>query len=527
MRTAPTHADPPRHALRWRRWVTAVSSLLAGLGLALIGHIAAASAAAWDGTSWAHAYGRYVTYTSGEVIWRGSEWIDGMQAYCLEPRWHSPDAGDSVTTSLWQPGTFYAEGDSNSGTVVSGAQAQAINWLVATHGQVADDQNALNIASAIRTYLHESNGNGDAPDTNLYRNAQAYLDLLRGYVAPATATTQPVGLAIATDPGDPSLGTLTITAVPIAGAPLTVTLSNGVFAANGATTMTLPTASAGLELPIQGVPPAHDGEPYRISAEALGNASVTTPAYPDTLLIATHDAVHQEMVLPQPPVTVGVALQGAVEDAEPRPSGFFPVVATEAVPAALGEPLQDTVTVAPGEDEHGTVVGWPRDADTGGYLPVVVDCTVYGPFEQPPARTPEVPADAPIATAFTVTTGDEGPDDHYAGVSESALAEPGYYSTVCAIDAARQPETSAVAAGYAFHDDFGQPAETVHVAPAPAPAIALAETGIQALPSVLLGGSFGVTGLLLALLGGQVARRSRILHREDGETRTRPPGSRR
>ena len=104
---------------------------------------------------------------------------------------------------------------------MSGAKAQAINWLVATYGQIPDDQNALNVASAIRTFLHEADGNGDAPGTNLYRNAQPYLDLLRGYVPPASpAASQLVGLAIETDPTNAALGRLTLTSVPIATIPV-------------------------------------------------------------------------------------------------------------------------------------------------------------------------------------------------------------------------------------------------------------------------------------------------------------------
>ncbi len=495
------------------------AALGAGVGVALAGAAPSASAAPWDGTQWAHAYGRYVTYTDGETIWRGSEWIDGMQAYCLEPRWHSPDAGDSATIGTWQPGTFYAEGSSAAGVTVTAAQAQAINWLVATHGQLPDDQNSLNVASAIRTFLHAADGNGDAPGTNLYRNAQPYLDLLRGYVPPAgPAATQEVGLALSTDPSDAYRGTLTVTSAPITTVPVTITLTNAVFASDGAASLTLPSLSPGVAFPILGTPPAADGAPYRVGAALVGNGTLAAEAYPDTLLMATHDAVHQELVLPQPPATVAVALQGGVEDAAPRPSGFFPTVTTlvDAATVSRGEPLRDTVRVATGTSEDGLQHAWPRDPMSGGYRPVVVDCAVYGPFATPPARQASVPTDAPLATTFTVTTGAEGPDAGYGGVSTAALADAGYYSTVCTIDAAAQPMPSAVSAGYRFSDDFGQATETVHVPMPPAPAqplpappapAMLAATGPSGLPLVTLLLALAAITIGLLLLAMGIARR--------------------
>lgn len=460
--------------------------LLAVAGITVAAPAPAATAAAWNGNAWQHAYGRYVTYTNGETIWRGSEWVDGKQVYCLEPRWHSAEEGDSVSYGMWSAGTFAAEGDSNSVTVVSAGQAQAINWLVATHGQVPDDQNALNVASAIRTFLHAGNGNGDAPGTNLYRNALPYLQALQSYVPPAApASVQTVAMELSAEPTNDYLGRLRIVSTPLTTIPATITLTNGVFAANGSTALTLPSVSAGLELAIRGVPPADDGVAYTVSASLVGNGVVATGAYPDSLLIATHDARHQEQVMPQPPAQYAVALAGSVADARPRVSGFFPVVATVAAADVVdaGEAFRDAVTIAVGTS-GGLEHEWPRDPETGAYAAVAVDCTVFGPFEAAPAEQPEPPPGAPVATTFRVVTGDEGPDTVYEGVSETPLELPGHYSTVCRIDAAAQPESSAVAADYVYADAFGQAAETVRVPEPPMPELA-ATGAADPLPRVL------------------------------------------
>ena len=490
--------------------MAAVIGIVAGLALAVGGIASSASAGTpWSGQPWQHAYGRYVTYTNGETIWRGSEWIDGMQVYCLEPRWHSAGAGDSY--AIWEAaaGTFWAEGDSASGTLVTAAQAQAINWLVATYGQIPDDQNAVNVASAIRTFLHEADGNGDAPGTNLYRNALPYLEALRSYVPPAApAPAQSVTMTLTADPVNHYLGALRLDAVPLTTIPVTITLTNGVFAVDGSAAITLPSAAAGLELPVRGVPPTSDGEPYRIEAELVGSGTVTTGAYPGSLRMVTHDWNHQEQVAPQPVAEYAVALAGSVEDAMPRESGFFPTVTTAVLTdtVTVGTPFRDTIRLAVGASEDGVMNDWPRDPATGDYRPVAVGCTVYGPLASTPEERAETPPDAPVASSFTVLTGADGPDATYEGASDEPLTADGAYTTVCRIASDEQPESgSAVAAGYVYTDAYGQAAETVIVPPE------LAETGPGANPfrMAAAAGSLGAAGLLLGLLAAVRRTRAR------------------
>jgi len=504
-----------------RRWtrrglIAAAVGAVAGFALAIGGATSGAMAGIpWSGQAWQHAYGRYVTYTNGETIWRGSEWIDGMQVYCLEPRWHSPEAGDSYAVWDAAPGTFWAEGDSNSGTIVTAAQAQAVNWLVAAYGQIPDDQNALNVASAIRTFLHEADGNGDAPGTNLYRNALPYLEALRSYAAPpAPASQQTVAMTLRADPTDHYLGSLRLDTVPLTTIPVTIALTNGIFAENGSTTITLPAVSAGLELPIRGIPPTSDGEPYRIRAALVGSGVITTGSYPETLRMVTHDWNHQEQVEPQPVAQYPVTLSGSAEDAMPRTSGFFPTVET-LVPTgtvSAGEPFRDTVRVSAGTSPDGVRNEWPRDPATGDYASVTVDCLVYGPLASQPEELDEAPPGTPIASSFTVVTGTEGPDATYETSSAEALAVSGTYTAVCRIAADEQPEPNAVAAGYVYTDRYGQATETVNV-PAPegveVPA-ELAETGLTIEPPLMLAaaGALVAAGLAFASIRRRGLKRS-------------------
>ena len=98
--------------------------------------------------------------------------------------------------------------------------------------------------------------------------------------------------------------------------------------------------------------------------------------------------------------------------------------------------------------------------------PLTATGTVYGPFDEQPAESAEVPADAPVAASMTVTTTQEGgPTVDYAVDSAEAAKESGFYTIVWVIDSADQSDAvkQKLPADYYFQDRFGLVAESTLV----------------------------------------------------------------
>jgi hypothetical protein len=170
-----------------------------------------------------------------------------------------------------------------------------------------------------------------------------------------------------------------------------------------------------------------------------------------------------------------------------------------------GEPLVDRLTVGVAEGSR----PWRTRAD-GSPVQLVAEGVLYGPFAEQPAQAQTVPASAPVRAMETVTI--TGPGE-YATSGAATASEPGYYTWVWTIDAARQDAAAAASlpAGYVLASPFGLPDET-HWVSAPPPR--LAATGSTPTAAAAAGAALASGGTLLALASGILARRRRWALRE-------------
>ena len=227
----------------------------------------------------------------------------------------------------------------------------------------------------------------------------------------------------------------------------------------------------------------------------------------------------------------------------PSTKSFQPVVATKtsASVAGAGDAISDELMVSaltPASDAD-FLSGWglyrpstPPAAgsipaiDANGMLPVpvVIESSLLGPFDDPIEPAAHAPADAPVVCTVEVRV-DTGPGTYR--TPQCTLPGPGYYVWVERIDGSRTPAEQGGTRILPWQSAFGTASEVTVVAAPPAPPTApapapvelstppapaavqtLADTGSTATPGLLLTSGLALT--LGTLLGVGVLWRRRF-----------------
>ena len=432
------------HARLIAGMVAAVAAITAG-----IAPIVAPSANAAD---WGPGYS---DADNGGLGWLGAFRVGGVTVYCLEGAapfalgsTSGPEYGgwaglgaDDLARLHWA--VSYGQTDSS----VIAAAVQLYVWSIAdpasygSHGMAGDDW-----------YLPR------VPDGDRAAVA-AELAAIRTVAAGVTATAASGGgsMRLVIDPVDATIGTLHIDGLTPSNATGTVVLTGAVDAATGSATIT--GVGAGAAIPIVGIPPT-DGSAYRVSA--VGDFTAPAGNTGELALYATPGA--QMLAGPGRSAVAEWRLEAA--DTEDRTSTFQPIVSTSVAATRIepGDRFQDVLQFGIAADAAGRTNRWYHDPN-GVPVTVTALCRVFGPFASPPPVSPEPPADAPVATTFTVTTSAQGPDGVYAATSEQPLPAAGYYTATCSIDARSQLAATRafLPPDYRFQDGFGLVAETAVV----------------------------------------------------------------
>jgi hypothetical protein len=406
---------------------------------------------------------------------------DGSRVYCIDSplEWPSgetsgPSAVDSLVTT-W-------------GAELPAAALRKLNYVLLGYGQTDDPVQAAAVAAFVNAYTSgwaRDLGAGYAAGA-WYLNGNATVTGVYDAIwADAEAHGDPAGsAALQLDMATPTEGSLTVTASP-SGATGTVVLAGAVRADTGESEFAVGDHEV---VPLRGLP-ADDAREYTVSAE--GRFTVTIPAGASLLLYTTGG--QQRTIRGDGPGSLEFS---AAARTSSIPLDFSPVITTEVETRSVevGEPLVDRLRVALAEGSR----PWRTGAD-GAPVDVVADGVLYGPFAEPPAEAPSAPADAPVAGREAVTLSGTG---EYSTSGSVIADEPGYYTWVWTVDAARQDAVGAAALppGYLFVSPFGLQEET-HWVSAPAPRLAATgstSAGLQAGAGV--GGSaLVVGGALLAL----------------------------
>lgn len=406
---------------------------------------------------------------------------DGSRVYCIDSplEWPSGEtSGPSTVDSLVT--TWGAE--------LPASALRKLNYVLLGYGQTDDPVQAAAVAAFVNAYTSgwaRDLGAGYAAGA-WYLNGNATVTGVYDAIwADAEAHGDPGGSAVLhLDMTTPTEGSLTVTAWP-SGATGTVVVAGAVRADTGESEFA---AGDGFVVPLRGLP-ADDAREYAVSVE--GRFSVATPAAASLLLYTT--AGQQRTIRGGGPGSLEFAASARTSSI---PLDFSPVITTEVETRSVevGDPLVDQLRVALAEGSR----PWRTGAD-GTPVDVLAEGVLYGPFADPPAEAPSVPADVPIAGREAVTL--SGPGE-YSTSGSAVAAEPGYYTWVWTVDAARQDAVGAAALppGYLFVSPFGLPEET-HWVSAPAPRLAATGTTTGGAPvgAGLAGSALVVGGALLAL----------------------------
>ncbi|MCU1409842.1 MAG: hypothetical protein JWR04_549 [Rhodoglobus sp.] len=382
---------------------------------------------------------------------------DGARVYCID------------SALPWPSGT--TSGPSTVGTLVTSwgaalpaAHLQKLNYVLLKHGQTDDPVQAAAVAAFVNAYTSgwaRDLGAGYAAGAWYLNGNATVIKVYDAIWADAEANAIPTGTATLLI--DPAAGTASVAATPPT-ATGTLTLSGAVRADTGEASFAVTAAE---EIPIRGIP-ADDAREYTVSARVAFAAPTT--AGPSLVLYTT--AGQQRTIRGAGPgsFTFSAAAQDQVVQLD-----FAPVLTTtvEHATVELGQPLVDLVAVGLAEGSR----PWRARAD-GVPVAVVAEGVLYGPFDVQPAQSDTVPAGAPVAARETLTLQNPG---EYSTSATAIASQPGYYTWVWTIDAARQDAVGAASLpeGYLFVSPFGLPEET-HFVQAPPPAQArLAKTGSE------------------------------------------------
>ena len=476
-------ANPPaRSASRHR--LRLLTALLAALIMTCAGAVWAAPSAhaASQGTgfgTWApiSAYG-----------WHGSMLVDGVHTYCILPGAPAP-TGQSVDHGL-----------SGAAAGLSAQQLTGINLLVTKYGQTNDPVQAAAVGWAVKaianwneTLRHFGYG-GDslagaihwtfsalapAHDAEVQRLAVAYYEEARA--TPAGVASASGTLVFTADAADPSRGSVRVDA-STAAATGTLALTGADFVATG--TPTLTDAVPGVEYPII-TTPAEPGRSYAVSGTGRFRLSAvgavrhfTTPGGQDTA---------------GPAGDVGFDVAGT--DAAPRVPRFSPTITTHVQSAYVnGGPFVDDVVFA------GETTNWPR-ADDGGFLPVTATAEVFRTDDPPTPVDGGVPADAEHVGSLGLTTDAAlGPAGPYRVTSVWDLTAPGFFTAMWSVRVEAQiPEVaSALAPGYSWTEQFGEPTQIALWADVSSLAEATVTVGDTMSDKIIVSGPLPLEGLTVS-----------------------------
>ena len=394
---------------------------------------------------------------------------DGNFIYCVEPDIPIP-TGATTDRGYW-----------GSVSGVDGDRLAGINAIITKYGQVpntsdANRRQAVAVATAVKAvvdynktvYSFGYNGQYGADLGGHIRwimarhvgggaELQDIIDKANAYYSEAMNTRAgSVGggtgqFTWQVDPFNNYNGTVTVSVSP-ANATGTVTLTNGVFTANGTNKMT--GVRNGQVLGVQGVPPANTPS-YKIAA--TGDFSAPGGGYAASVRVYTTPG-QQTAAGPGQLAVQTFSFFG--EDPVARSGQFIPALSTAATRYVQeGESFEDQVTFFTVADDNGVNNPWRQNGTQ--YAPIAAKGTLYGPYASQPTVRDDVPAGAPVAaTASITTTTAKGPGTYTA--SSGTARQSGFYTWVWEIHQADQsPNVRAVVpAGYSFVDRFGLTAET-------------------------------------------------------------------
>lgn len=416
--------------------------------------------------------------------WQGAFRIGNAYAYCFEPGRTDPTGSatsQGLVTSLTSRSPY-------GNATISKNRLAGINYVITTYGQTGNNVRAAAVNFAVKGLAnwssmmksHGYTGASGVGKTNLrgyinwvlFRHAsQSQIDSItdqawqyytegRDIVAGSTATYGTVEFDV--NPTSDYSGRVRVnvdgTTTGLTGS---LTLENGLFIATGTDTMT--GVQAGVWYDFIGNPPEGVTE-YQVSASGTFD-----PGWPPRLRAWRHNSGNQQAV-----VATGGANDFTVFGTDPvfRGTQFGPVLSTSAVQFVQeGDYPTDTVTFTTQPDDNGVNNPWYQDEE-GDYIQVVANGTLYGPFEDVPSESDEIPEDAPVAGTATVTTSPaDGPTVSYTATSDTPVTESGYYTWVWEIAWEDQPPlTQLFIPGpspanpdqepYYFRDRFGLAAET-------------------------------------------------------------------
>lgn len=441
-----------------------------------------APAANWSGPTLVHP-------TSGERI--GSFRVPGQGSinfYCIEPGIPSPVTGTDLDRGYQS--SIVSEGPSrgqNTRTLTATTLAR-INLLVSKYGQTSSNSQAAMVAIAVEQVANPAAHAAKMSPWgwNYYLNFPwpsgwtAALNQINAYVAEANNYNPTLGggsasMTFQVDARNNYEGTLTIaTLSPGTGVTGTIVLTNGVFTATGSDTFSGP-ITAGMALDIYGVPP--EGQPdYKIAA----NGTFTAPGaggYAGEIHLIENSAGRQRIGGPGPIDPINFT--AFAEDPFDRATVFAPIVTTHVANkyVAAGDTFTDVLTFGTADIElEGENPGDPSvtihnpwyQTESGEYVRVAAQGTLYGPFTSEPVESASPPPGAPVAATATVTTtSTAGPTTTYPATTAATATTAGYYTWVWTINYLGQPiETPPyLVDDYSFADRFGQVAET-HILPA-------------------------------------------------------------
>ena len=439
--------------VRIRRAVTAALIGLLSISLVLTGTGMDSDPAA------AAAYGPSYDNGNGHI---GAYRVGSTNVYCLRPEESRPTGATSFAGYQTWPGGA-------SGPAMSATANARVSWAIATYGQSSD----RNWTSAVAMYVWsladptEYNSHGMSGDSwYIGRVPSAQRNTVRANLATIRANDDTIvagstgsgtgSLDFSVDENNNYLGTVTVVGLNPSTATGTLTLTNGIFLANG--TNILAGATAGMTLDVQGVPPTDDGEPYKISG--VGDFTAGGGWRGEVAVYTTPGA--QPLGGPGRPSVNNFQILGL--DPADRSTVFQPALTTEVASKFIepGQPFDDVVTFTTVAAADGLNNPWYQRL-SGNYEQIVAFGTVYGPFLQQPVEADAVPAGAPIAGTATVTTSlTDGPTVPYTVTTAELAVEPGFYTWVWEINYDDQPARTQlyIPDAYSFVDRFGQVAET-------------------------------------------------------------------
>jgi len=275
------------------------------------------------------------------------------------------------------------------------------------------------------------------------------------------------------DPNDNYKGSVTLNTSGDTDGTWTLTLHNGKFTSNGATSGEFKAnGSRTLTQQIEGVPPT-PGADYKIKADY----SYSVPGKPGSdgwkpTLNVTGTSDGTQWVASGTGMETSIGspgtVSGSVSDPMNRASQFSPkaVTTSDSRYYVSGDTATDNIRVLLGKNADGTTNRWPRSSK-GDYAPINVTGTLYGPFKTKPEQGSKVPDGAPVAGTGKVTVGGNATDPTtvtYKITSNGKLDEDqakasGWYTWVTQI--AGKDQAASVApwldggARYTFVSDFG------------------------------------------------------------------------